>query len=148
MGTDNQMTVPVSEERISSLLQAMTTAEKVSLLSGASMWRTAPIERLGIPAIQVSDGPNGARGSGPLVGGTTTAACFPVGISLAATWNTALLERVGEALAEEAKSKGAHLLLAPSRPGRSNARSTAGRTSQARCITAPRCPRSTRTARC
>jgi beta-glucosidase len=107
------MTAPVSEERIAVLLQQMTVAEKVSLLAGASAWTTVPIERLGIPAIKVSDGPNGARGSGPLVGGTLTSACFPVGISLAATWNTELIERIGEALAEEAKTKGANLLLAP-----------------------------------
>jgi beta-glucosidase len=48
------------EARIDALLQAMTLAEKVSLLAGASMWTTTPIERLGIPAIKVTDGPNGA----------------------------------------------------------------------------------------
>ncbi|MDW8147943.1 MAG: glycoside hydrolase family 3 C-terminal domain-containing protein [Roseiflexaceae bacterium] len=77
------------------------------------MWTTTPIERLGIPAIKVTDGPNGARGAGGFVGGAVTAACFPVGIALAATWNTSLVEEVGEALAEEAQSKGARLLLAP-----------------------------------
>jgi beta-glucosidase len=35
----------------------MTLAEKVSLLAGADMWHTVAIERLNIPAIQVSDGP-------------------------------------------------------------------------------------------
>jgi beta-glucosidase len=102
-----------TEQRINELLQAMTTAEKVSLLAGASSWLTTPIERLGVPAIKVSDGPNGARGSGGLAGGDITSACFPVGIALAATWNTDLIERIGVALAEEAKTKGAHLLLAP-----------------------------------
>jgi len=57
----------VSEERVASLLAAMTTAEKVSLLAGASMWLTTPVERLGIPAIKVSDGPNGVRGDNPLI---------------------------------------------------------------------------------
>ncbi|MGQ9549345.1 MAG: beta-glucosidase [Roseiflexus sp.] len=101
------------EARIDALLQQMTPAEKVALLAGSSMWTTTPIERLGIPAIKVTDGPNGARGAGGFVGGAVTAACFPVGIALAATWNITLLEAVGEALAEEAQSKGAHLLLAP-----------------------------------
>lgn len=101
------------EARIDSLLQQMTLAEKVALLAGSSMWTTTPIERLGIPAIKVTDGPNGARGAGGFVGGAVTAACFPVGIALAATWNTSLVEEVGEALAEEAQSKGARLLLAP-----------------------------------
>jgi beta-glucosidase len=106
LGTSN------AETRIDALLDAMTLEEQVSLLAGADFWTTVPVERLGIPAIKVTDGPNGARGGGALVGGVR-AACFPVGISLASTWNTALLEQVGQALAEEAQSKGARVLLAP-----------------------------------
>src|SRR5262249_8375708 len=94
-----------SEARIDALLDAMTLEEQVALLAGADFWTTVPIERLGIPAIKVSDGPNGARGGGSLVGGVK-AACFPVGISLASTWNTELVEQVGQALAEETQSKG------------------------------------------
>ncbi len=100
------------EARIDALLQAMTLEEQVALLAGESFWLTVPIERLGIPAIKVTDGPNGARGGGSLVGGVR-AASFPVGIALAATWNTALIEQIGQALAEEAQSKGARVLLAP-----------------------------------
>jgi beta-glucosidase len=98
--------------RIDTLLQELTLEEKVALLAGASMWYTVPIERLGIPAIKVTDGPNGARGDGLFTGGVP-AASFPVGIALAATWNTALVEEIGSALGEEAKTKGAHVLLAP-----------------------------------
>src|SRR5262245_11315771 len=100
------------EARIDALLEALTLAEKISLLAGASFWTTPPVERLGIPAIKVSDGPNGARGGGSFAGGITSA-CFPVGISLASTWNTALVEQIGQALAEETQAKGAHFLLAP-----------------------------------
>jgi beta-glucosidase len=100
------------ENRIESLLDEMTLEEKVSVLAGASNWYTAPIERLGIPAIKVTDGPNGARGAGAFAGGVTSA-CFPVGIALAATWNLDLVYRVGQALAEEAGAKGAQFLLAP-----------------------------------
>lgn len=101
------------EDRIAALLRAMTMAEKVALLAGATMWTTTPVERLGIPAIKVTDGPNGARGSGGFVGGNTTSACFPVGIALAATWNADLVEQIGQALGEEAQAKGAHMLLGP-----------------------------------
>lgn len=100
------------EARIDALLNTMTLEEQVALLAGADFWTTVPVERLGIPAIKVSDGPNGARGGGTLVGGVR-AASFPVGISLASTWNPALVERIGRALAEEAQSKGARVLLAP-----------------------------------
>ena len=102
----------VDEQRIQSLLDAMTLEEEVSLLAGADFWTTVPVDRLGIPAIRVSDGPNGARGGGTLTGGIA-AACFPVGISLASTWNTELVAQIGEALAEEAHSKGARVLLGP-----------------------------------
>ncbi len=105
-------TVADLETRLEALLQAMTLEEQVSLLAGESFWLTVPIERLGIPAIKVSDGPNGVRGSGALVGGVP-AASFPVGISLSATWNTALVEQIAQALTEEAHSKGARVLLAP-----------------------------------
>ena len=100
------------EEKIESLLSQMTLEEKVSMLAGASMWYGTPVERLDIPALKMTDGPNGARGGGLFAGGVKSA-CFPVGISLASTWNIDLVERIGVALGEEAKSKGAHILLAP-----------------------------------
>ena len=87
-----EQALPSTEERIESLLDAMTLEEQVALLAGADFWTTVPIERLGIPAIKVSDGPNGARGGGSLVGGVK-AASFPVGIALAASWNPALVGR-------------------------------------------------------
>ncbi|WP_036839292.1 beta-glucosidase family protein [Pleomorphomonas oryzae] len=97
---------------IEAILDAMTLEEQVSLLAGADFWTTVPIPRLEIPAIKVSDGPNGARGGGSLIGGVK-AASFPVGIALGASWNPALVEEIGSALAEEARSKGASVLLAP-----------------------------------
>ncbi|MBS1181638.1 MAG: putative beta-glucosidase [Proteobacteria bacterium] len=102
----------MAERDIEALLNAMTLEEQVSLLAGADFWTTVPVPRLGIPAIKVSDGPNGARGGGSLIGGVK-AASFPVGIALGATWNPALVEEIGGALAEEARSKGASVLLAP-----------------------------------
>lgn len=96
---------------IDDLLDAMTVEEQVSLLSGASFWRTPAIERLAIPSIKVTDGPNGARGEN-FSGGITSAA-FPVAISLAASWDVDMVQAVGVALAQEAKSKGAQVLLAP-----------------------------------
>ena len=93
-------------------LEELSLEEQVSLLAGESFWLTVPVPRAGVPAVKVSDGPNGARGGGALVGGVK-AACFPAGIALAATWDTALVGEVGQALAEEAQSKGAKVLLAP-----------------------------------
>ncbi len=99
------------QERIEKLVSQMTLEEKVSMVAGADFWHTVPIERLGIPSIKVTDGPNGARGEGS--SGKVPSACFPVGVAMASTWNTELVERVGAALGEETKAKGAHILLAP-----------------------------------
>jgi len=93
------------------LIDQMTLEEKASLLAGVDLWHTAPVERLGIPSIKVTDGPIGARGADGSVG--PTSACFPAGVALAATWNPELVERVGRALGEETKAKGAHILLGP-----------------------------------
>ncbi len=99
------------EEKIEALLKQMTLEEKVSMLAGADLWRTVAVPRLGIPFIKTSDGPFGSRGDDEASG--PTSACFPGGAALAATWNPELVEQIGRALAAEVKSKGAHILLAP-----------------------------------
>jgi beta-glucosidase len=93
------------------LLAHLTLDEKIALLAGADAWHTVAVPRLGIPSIKVTDGPNGARGASR--NGVPTSACFPVGVAMGATWNPALIRQVGEALAEETRDKGAHILLAP-----------------------------------
>src|ERR1044072_4256468 len=90
----------------------MTLREQVSLLSGEDIWSLPAIGRLGVGKLRVTDGPNGARGGGGLVGGGKSAA-FPVGIALGATWDADLVRQVGGALADEVKSKGAHVSLSP-----------------------------------
>ena len=102
----------MSEDRIRQLVEQMTLAEQVSLLSGEDFWSLPAIERLEIGKLRVTDGPNGARGGGSLVGGVKSAA-FPVGIALGASWNVDLVRQIGSALADEVKSKGAHVSLAP-----------------------------------
>ncbi len=102
----------MNAEQMEHIICEMTLEEKVLVLAGADNWYTEPVERLGIPAIKTTDGPNGARGEGRF-DTAVPGACFPVGIALGATWNTELLEQIGGALAEECKSKGAHVLLAP-----------------------------------
>ena len=94
------------------LVDRMSLEEMVSLLAGADFWRTVAVPRLGVPQLKVTDGPAGARGGGALVGGKRTAA-FPVGIALGSTWNTDLLQEIGEQLAREVLDKGAGVVLAP-----------------------------------
>lgn len=101
-------------QKIEETIEQMTLSEKVALLSGKNRWFTVPIDRLGIPAIVMTDGPHGIRtgghGSGRIV---STATAYPTGISMASTWNRDLVERAGKALAEETHFLGCHVLLGP-----------------------------------
>ena len=102
----------MTESRIEAILAQMTLPEQVALLSGQDFWSIPGLDRLGLGVLRVTDGPNGARGGGSLIGGVKSAA-FPVGIALGATWNPDLVRAIGAALADEVKSKNAHVLLAP-----------------------------------
>lgn len=102
----------MDDPRIDELLADLTLEEKVSLTAGKDMWHVPGVPRLGIPSLKVTDGPNGARGDG-LAGTGLSCVCIPCGSALAATWNPALIERVGAMLGDEARTKAAHVLLAP-----------------------------------
>ena len=99
-------------ERTDALRAEMTPREKANFVAGDDMWHTAPIDRLAIPAMKVTDGPNGARGDGLLGTGTPTA-CIPSGAALGATWDPELVEELGSLLGVESRAKQAHVLLAP-----------------------------------
>jgi beta-glucosidase len=102
----------------SSLLAELTLEEKASLCLGSDFWHTTPVERLGIPAIMVSDGPHGLRkqpDNGDHVGisGSVPATCFPTACALASSWDPQLTRRVGEALGREARAQGVAVVLGP-----------------------------------
>ena len=76
----------------SSLLGQLTLEEKASLCLGSDFWHTAPVERLGIPAIMVSDGPHGLRkqpddGDHVGIAGSVPATCFPTACALGSSWD-------------------------------------------------------------
>ena len=79
-------------------------------VGGIDLWNTPGIPEHGLAALRVTDGPNGARG--PSWTGVPSA-CFPCGTALGATWDPQLVQKVGVAIGEEARTKGAHVLLAP-----------------------------------
>ncbi|WP_195210397.1 beta-glucosidase [Actinomarinicola tropica] len=90
----------------------LTVPEACRLLGGASTWRTHPVERIGLPAIKMSDGPNGVRGDG-LGTRQTPGVVIPAGIAVGATWDPDLVGELGDLLGTESIRKGAHVLLAP-----------------------------------
>ena len=126
----------LNEKNIKKVVKAMTLEEKVRLVIGTGMagfdgstavvgatqdlvpgaaGTTAAIERLGIPAIVLADGPAGLRISPTREGTDATFYCtgFPVGTLMACTWNTELVQQVGKAMGEEVLEYGADVLLAP-----------------------------------
>lgn len=110
MQVGHSQTLPqLGKDPIEKIVAAMTAEEKVSLLVGTGMpgfggqsavvgstqnivpgaaGTTFPIERLGIPAIVVADGPAGLRISPTREGNEATYYCtaFPVATLLASTW--------------------------------------------------------------
>jgi len=98
---------------IAALIASMSVEEKAAFTAGADFWTLVANERVGIPPIRVTDGPNGARGSALFGLGGETAVCAPCGSALGATWDAELVERVGVMLGEEALTKACRVLLAP-----------------------------------
>ncbi|CAI7591454.1 unnamed protein product [Penicillium discolor] len=92
-------------------IEELTLGEKVALTAGHDFWHTESIPRLNIPALRMSDGPNGVRGTRFFNG--IPAACFPCATALGATWDTELLSEVGALMGEEAIAKGTHIVLGP-----------------------------------
>lgn len=91
-------------------VDALTDHERARLTGGAGPWLTVAVQRLHIPQVKLTDGMVGARGdsfTGP------TSLCVPCGPALAASWDPELVRRVGQALAEDARTKRASVLLAP-----------------------------------
>jgi beta-glucosidase len=113
---------------IESVIKELTLDEKLSLLEGADMGFTMPVERLGIPRILMVDGPHGVRvvkgtcaASGEpytMNGEMEQATAFPCEAAAAATWNTSLIRASGEKMGEECRHFGVGVLLGPGADGK------------------------------
>ena len=105
-------------KRAKSLVSKMTLEEKAGLCSGEDFWHTKAVERLGIPATMVSDGPHGLRkqdekGDHLGVNDSIKAVCFPAASATAASFDPELLEKMGAALGESCQHEGLSVLLGP-----------------------------------
>jgi beta-glucosidase len=96
---------------VDDVLPQLTLDEKVSLLAGKDFWHTQDIPRLGIESIRLSDGPNGIRGTKFF--DSVPSACLPCGTAIGATFDSKLAVRIGQLLGDQARAKGAHVVLGP-----------------------------------
>lgn len=102
--------------QIEAVIEQMTLQEKAALCTGATVWNTTPLERLGVPTLFVADGPHGVRRvheANSMTIDALPATCFSTASATACTWDRALLGQMGRALAEEAAALGVDVLLGP-----------------------------------
>lgn len=108
----------MTAEKIRKLVAQMTLEEKAAMCSGADFWHTEAVERLGIPASMLSDGPHGLRkqdqeGDHLGVNESIKAVCFPAGCGTAASFNRELLVEMGKTLGDECQAEGVSVILGP-----------------------------------
>lgn len=95
---------PEGEKKIEALIKALTLDEKIAMLGGTG-FATKPIERLGIPPINMTDGPVGVRWE--------ASTAYPVSSAMAATWDVEMIHRIGVAIARDTKAHGRDMILGP-----------------------------------
>ena len=103
---------------VKKLISQMTLEEKAGLLSGGDFWHTKAVERLGIPAVMLSDGPHGLRkqeGESDHLGlyDSIPATCFPSACATASSFDTSLLEHLGDTLGNQCQAEDISVLLGP-----------------------------------
>ncbi|MEU6842250.1 glycoside hydrolase family 3 C-terminal domain-containing protein [Streptomyces sp. NPDC046716] len=99
------------EAAVEAALGKMDLDGKTRLLGGRDMWSLPPVPEIGLKSLVMSDGPIGVRGTRWSADDPSIA--LPSPTALAATWDPALARRAGALLAQEARRKGVHVLLAP-----------------------------------
>ncbi|CAG7628924.1 Beta-glucosidase [Actinacidiphila bryophytorum] len=96
---------------VEAALGRLDLEQKAGLLSGQDMWSLPALPAIGLGAVVMSDGPIGVRGRRWSADDPSLA--LPSPTALAATWDPQLARRAGQLLAQEARRKGVHVLLAP-----------------------------------
>ena len=95
-----------SEKKIEELIGKMTIEEKIDFIGGYNDFHIRAVSRLGIPQINMADGPVGVRNYGP-------STAYPASINLVASWDTTLAQRVGNSIGKESRARNNHIMLGP-----------------------------------
>ncbi|MEU9881119.1 glycoside hydrolase family 3 protein [Streptomyces phaeochromogenes] len=113
-GTQGTRSTPADQAReavVETALAKLDLDAKARLLAGQDMWSLPALPEIGLKSLVMSDGPIGVRGVRWTADDPSIA--LPSPTALAATWDPALARRAGTLLAQEARRKGVHVLLAP-----------------------------------
>ncbi|MCE7052563.1 beta-glucosidase H [Streptomyces purpurascens] len=111
-GADVTETAEVRREAaVEAALGKLDLDAKARLLAGQDMWSLPALPQAGLGSLVMSDGPIGVRGVQWSADDPSVA--LPSPTALAATWDPGLARRAGALLAQEARRKGVHVLLAP-----------------------------------
>ncbi len=98
---------PAEVQRVDDLIKKMTLAEKIDYIGGTG-FGLRPVPALGIPALDMSDGPYGTRSNAGFPSTT-----YGAGVGLAASWDRELASRVGAGIGRDARARGVHFMLGP-----------------------------------
>ncbi|HEX8924333.1 MAG TPA: glycoside hydrolase family 3 C-terminal domain-containing protein, partial [Terriglobales bacterium] len=93
-------------QKVNQIVSQMTLEEKIDYIGGLNEFYIRAVPRLGVPELKMADGPAGVRNYGH-------STAYPTGIALAASWDTALVQKVGEMMGKDSRARGVHFLLAP-----------------------------------
>ncbi len=103
------------------IINKMTLEQKAAFVSGLDYWHTQGCEELGLPSINITDGPHGLRkknenkkaSDGIGLGNSVPATCFPPASATACSWDPELIELAGKALGEECLKEKVSVVLGP-----------------------------------
>lgn len=108
----------MEQKEIRELISQMTLEEKAGLCSGGDFWHLKGIERLGIPAVMVTDGPHGLRKQDDAtdhlgINESVKAVCFPAGCATASSFDREVMKRLGETIGQECQALDVSTILGP-----------------------------------
>jgi beta-glucosidase len=109
--TDTTPNLPVSVERLDTLVRSLSIEDRARLTAGTDAWHAAGVDSIGLGQMLTLDGPNGVRGVTFPKGSSAT--CTPCGTGLGATWDVDLVAEVAARIGSEAKRAGVHYMLGP-----------------------------------
>ena len=90
------------KDRAAEIVKQMTLEEKIAYVGGYQDWYIRAIDRLGLPAVRMADGPQGVRNN-------TKSTLYPSGVAAAATWDKDLIYKMGESLGKDSRARGVQL---------------------------------------